>query len=205
MIRDTTTRRRIADALLREHYRRTHRGIADSPEATCAALADAVLAELDDSETWTDAVLAEVAAERVRQIALHGQQHYPNGTTDRWLPGAQQARDILHHAAARGTVTWATLIHAIATKAMAESHPAALRAILLRLSAEAVAWIEDIDQRDNAAPRPTAEQPTELDALLSAVAEQLPAHDPQKCANTLAEMNRRANARPSTAQQEGSR
>lgn len=112
-------------------------------------------------------ILAEIAHERVRQTAKHGdQKHLPDGTgPDGWLSmdghyiryhGIRRA-ELAEWAKARtdaaaqrggdGTVTFEHILTEEWAEAMAESDPSALRAELIQVAAVAVQWIEAIDAR----------------------------------------------------------
>ncbi|MER7930520.1 hypothetical protein ABTY96_46680 [Streptomyces sp. NPDC096057] len=123
-------------------------------------------------------VLDEVVAERGRQDKQWGPQNHPDGTgsaSQQVAAGAARVRCQL--AAEQGEVTWAHIALEEDCEAYAESDPARLRAELIQSIAVRVAWVEAIDRRTGGLP-----------ALLQAVAEQLPADDPQRAADTLAAM-----------------
>jgi hypothetical protein len=106
------------------------------------------------------AVLAEVAAERLRQDATWGEQNHRDGTgPDRvWAftgPAsyvADCARQQTQQLAADGHVTWTDIALEEFAEALAESDPERLRAELVQVAAVAVAWVEAIDRRTTAAP-----------------------------------------------------
>jgi hypothetical protein len=114
-----------------------------------------------------DDVLAEVAEERVRQTAKHGDQsHLPNGTGPalilRDLPQYQSASRADHlaiWAKARckaasqneggdGSITFEHILTEEWGEAIAESDPVKLRAELIQLAAVAVQWVQAIDRRE---------------------------------------------------------
>lgn len=105
----------------------------------------------------TTAVLAELAAERARQTAKHGDQsRLPSGTGRDadlwWLSGsfgrlACTARDTTQAHAESGTVSFADILLEEVFEALAEAEPARLRAELVQVAAVAVQWVEAIDRR----------------------------------------------------------
>jgi hypothetical protein len=139
-----------------------------------------------------DDVLAEVAEERVRQTAKHGDQsHLPNGTGPalilRDLPQYQSASRADHlaiWAKARckaasqneggdGSITFEHILTEEWGEAIAESDPVKLRAELIQLAAVAVQWVQAIDRREWAravAPLVPAVETPELDGPCCEVA-----------------------------------
>jgi hypothetical protein len=103
--------------------------------------------------TPTAGVLAEVAAERVRQDARFGVVNHPDGTGS---PGAIRLADALRYACdaafADGRGTWRHVLAEEVAEAYAETDPARLRAELLQIAAVCVNWAEALDRR-SAAPR----------------------------------------------------
>jgi hypothetical protein len=114
-------------------------------------------------------ILAELAAERARQTAKHGDQsHLANGTSPhtmfRDMPVVQRgarADHIADWAKARckaasqneggdGSITFEHILTEEWAEAIAESDPRALRAELVQVAAVAVQWIEAIDARGGA-------------------------------------------------------
>lgn len=113
----------------------------------------------------TAAVLDEVATERQRQEAKHGNQfHLPNGTGSdlilRDLPECSTARadQIANWAKTRcqqasqneggdGSITYEHILTEEWAEAIAERDPARLRQELVQVAAVAVQWIEAIDRR----------------------------------------------------------
>lgn len=123
-------------------------------------------------------VLDEVAAERARQDATFGEQNHPDGTGQ--YPetiDANVAKMVCEQAAEGGYLDWLHILREEVAEAFAETAPARLRAELVQVAAVAVAWVQAIDRRTGALP-----------ALLQAVAEQLPADDPDRAAEGLARM-----------------
>ena len=106
-------------------------------------------------------VLEEVSHERARQDAKWGEQNHPNGTgDDRLLPRlahtfdgratmgtlAYSARNWCQSLAEDDACTYAAILLEEVGEALAERHPAALRAELIQVAAVAVAWVEKIDR-----------------------------------------------------------
>lgn len=107
----------------------------------------------------TDAVLADVAAERLRQDQKWGQQNHPNGTgpsqriicseiaggpTNAELAVAARDRTDRMHRKGRGT--YEQILTEEVCEAYAEVDPARLRRELIQVAAVAVAWVEKIDR-----------------------------------------------------------
>ncbi|MFD9630115.1 NUDIX hydrolase [Streptomyces violascens] len=93
--------------------------------------------------------MAEVDAERQRQLAKFGDQRHPDGTG---LPiyrhSANRYRDHADRAAASGVLAWRDVLLEEVHEALAESDPAALRAELVQCAAVIHAWIHDLDGRE---------------------------------------------------------
>lgn len=146
--------------------------------------------------TQPSGVLDEIAAEHARQAQQRGNRPSPRGTgPDGTLMGhpfaayrdaMRSVTDDLHQ---HGGAAWLPILLRGAFEAASETDPGKLRAELVKVAATAVAWIEALDRR-NAAQ--LVDIPPGLAQLLAAVTEQLPQDDPEKCARTLADMNRRA-------------
>jgi hypothetical protein len=99
--------------------------------------------------------MAEVDAERQRQLAKWGDQQHPNGTgiTEAQQELADHARTACQQAFAEGRGSWAHVLMEEVREAFAEKDPAALRAELVQCAAVIQAWIHDLD-RPAAAPTP---------------------------------------------------
>jgi hypothetical protein len=111
----------------------------------------------------TEESLAAVAAERVRQHALWGQQSLPDGTgvsdaaANPWSAitslGPLEVRDRLHVEKAplkdrrSGHSTWAGVLLEEVAEAMAEDDQARLARHLAEVAAVAVQWMEDVKLR----------------------------------------------------------
>lgn len=99
------------------------------------------------AQTPTSRVLAEVAAERVRQEAKFPEQHLPDGTNELHGETAEYWKIRTDNAAADGTLTWKHVLSEEFHEALAETNPARLRAELIQVAAVAARWVEDIDRR----------------------------------------------------------
>ena len=128
------------------------------------------MSDPDQSDTPTQRVLHEVAAERVRQNAKWGEQNHPSvdptlmGRHDGCdaqrmaeeyeIPTATRAKFLCQNAAQIGECTWAHIaVEELceAVEAGVESD-AACRAELVQTAAVLVAWIERIDRAAVPAP-----------------------------------------------------
>lgn len=96
-------------------------------------------------------VLAEVAAERIRQDKKWGEQNHPDGTGPHagheWAVLSKVARDECQEAARRGKCTWLLILREEVYEAFAEDDPAKLREELVQVAAVATQWVEAIDRR----------------------------------------------------------
>ncbi|MFM9542289.1 hypothetical protein [Streptomyces turgidiscabies] len=101
-------------------------------------------------------VLAEVAAERVRQDDEHGMRDLPDGTGQ--YPetlDADTTRMALDAATEADYLDWLHILRASTAAVFAETSPARLRAALIDAATDAVAWAEALDRRMGApAPVP---------------------------------------------------
>ncbi|KOV07547.1 hypothetical protein ADK92_05535 [Streptomyces sp. XY533] len=98
--------------------------------------------------------VADVDAERSRQLAKWGDQRHPDGTAlteDR--DRADRARHVCESMARMGQLTWRDVLHEEVQEAFAESDPARLRAELVQVAAVCAAWISDLDRREPEADR----------------------------------------------------
>jgi hypothetical protein len=99
--------------------------------------------------------VADVDAERQRQLAKWGEQHHPDGTGlnyQRHL--ADEERAACDAAFRNGRGTWRHVLAEEVAEAFAEKDPAALRTELLQVAAVCAAWIADLDSRPAAASAP---------------------------------------------------
>jgi hypothetical protein len=95
------------------------------------------------------AVLADVGAERRRQLDKWGVQHRPDGTGGNLTARAATAKSACRFAEKHtaGGASWHLVLAEEVAEAFAETDPAQLRAELVQVAAVAAAWIEDIDHR----------------------------------------------------------
>lgn len=90
-------------------------------------------------------VLQDVRDERARQDLKFGIQRHPNGTSAKFKPLADSARNATRQADLNGTNTWYHIAREEFWEAMSETDRAALRTELVQLVAVGVAWIESLD------------------------------------------------------------
>ena len=98
-------------------------------------------------------VLADVHAERVRQLDRWGVQHRHDDTGGNTLRAeAEQAKRTCQAMEKHvdGGAGWRVVLAEEVAEAFAERDPAALRTELVQTAAVAVAWVEDIDSRHGA-------------------------------------------------------
>jgi hypothetical protein len=92
--------------------------------------------------------MAELDAERQRQLKQWGDQTHPDGTG---ITGdkerADSARHLCQSMAERGEVTWRDILWEEIAEAIAESDPEKLREELVQSGAVIAAWILDLDRR----------------------------------------------------------
>lgn len=97
----------------------------------------------------TDAVLAEIRAERGRQDDKWGEQNWPDGTGGPiWEAEAMAAKAATDANAQNGSTTYGDILIEEVYEAMAESDAARLREELIQVAAVAAAWVESIDRRN---------------------------------------------------------
>lgn len=96
------------------------------------------------------AVLANIKAERHRQIDKWGLQSLPDGTGGlEFRVLADMARAAEKQAAKAGATNWAKVLMEEFYEALAEEDPKLLREELIQVAAVVVAWVEDIDAHPN--------------------------------------------------------
>ncbi len=94
-------------------------------------------------------ILAEIAAERVRQDEKWGElRDYPDGTNPTWASFAGMARDECDAATEVDELTWLDIVKEEIFESFAETLWPKLRAELVQAAAAIVAWIEAGDRRD---------------------------------------------------------
>jgi hypothetical protein len=91
----------------------------------------------------TNYILHEVEKERLLQDAKWGEQHHPNGTSERFEIHAIMAKQDNESSA---PTTWWGILKEEMFEAAAETDEVKLREELIQVAAVAVAWIEDIDK-----------------------------------------------------------
>ena len=114
----------------------------------------------DDQHRVIGAILAEVGAERHRQLTKWGVQHRANDTGGaRFRNAADQARAECQAAESSGVAGgagWSLVLAEEVAEAFAETDRAALRTELVQVAAVCAAWIEDLDSRSDIGPEPAA-------------------------------------------------
>ena len=98
--------------------------------------------------TAFEAIVEDIRAERARQDARFGKQMHPNGTSVKYKPLADSARNATRKAELEGQQTWFNITREEFWESMAETDPAALRAELIQLISVGVAWVECIDEQN---------------------------------------------------------
>lgn len=98
-----------------------------------------------------DRIVGDIAQERARQEVLWGKQNHPNGTSIKFKPLADAARNNCRAAAAGGANTWMHIMREEVWEALSETDRVKLREELVQVASVAVAWIEDLDEQAAAA------------------------------------------------------
>ena len=96
----------------------------------------------------TSKVLNDVRTERVSQDAKWGIQHHPDGTSEDNKMYADLAKQRCEAMVRQDALSWRDILDEEVAEAYAETDPVKLRAELVQVSAVVVAWIEDIDSRE---------------------------------------------------------
>lgn len=91
-------------------------------------------------------IVEDIRTERARQVALWGKQEHPNGTSIKFKPLADAARNNCRAAAAGGANTWMHVMREKAWEALSTTDRVQLRAELVQVIAVGVAWIEHLDE-----------------------------------------------------------
>lgn len=94
-----------------------------------------------------DKVMADVRAERLRQEARWGKQRHPNGTSIKFKPLADAARNATRAADANGQTTWGHIAREEFWEVMSETDRVKLREELIQLGAVVIAWVECLDEQ----------------------------------------------------------
>jgi len=97
-----------------------------------------------------DKIVADVKAERQRQDERWGKQLHPNGTSIKFKPLADAARNACRAADGNGQNTWGHIAREEFWEVMSETEWPALRAELVQLGAVVFAWIESGDEQNTA-------------------------------------------------------
>ena len=161
--------RQAADLLVAEVRRLTRLGQCDLDLLMRAEAAEAEVATLRArlAEVEAHPVVLELAEERTRQTAKHGDQsHLPDGTgaalwlsmdddyirrhgirRDNLAAWAKSRTDEASQVHGDGSITFEHILTEEWAEAIAESDPVALRAELVQVAAVAVQWVEAIDLR----------------------------------------------------------
>ena len=92
-----------------------------------------------------DQIVKDVADERARQTEKWGDQRHPNGTSIKFKPLADAARNNCRAADASGVNTWMHIFREEVWEALSETDRVKLREELVQVAAVAFAWIEDLD------------------------------------------------------------
>lgn len=111
-------------------------------------------------EAWTEEVLADVLAERRRQVARYGHNEAledGTGPDVAWLaPVSHLGASLVEaefrsfyedHEESHGEPTWSLLVREELAEAFAESDPERLEAELLQVAALCVSWVETLRRR----------------------------------------------------------
>jgi len=92
-------------------------------------------------------VFEDVRAERARQDQRWGKQMHPNGTSPKFKPLADSARNACRKADGQGANTWMHIMREEVWEALSETDRDRLRAELVQVIAVGVAWIECLDEQ----------------------------------------------------------
>lgn len=92
-------------------------------------------------------IMADVKAERDRQDARWGKQLHPNGTSTKFKPLADAARNACRAADTNGMNTWAHIVREEFWEVLSETDRDKLRGELIQLIAVNVAWVECLDEQ----------------------------------------------------------
>lgn len=92
-------------------------------------------------------IVADVSAERERQVLKWGKQDHPNGTSARFRPLADAARNNCQAAISSGNNTWMHVMRMTVWDALSETDRVNLRRQLIQAIAVGVAWVTDLDEK----------------------------------------------------------
>ena len=109
-----------------------------------------MLAPFDDRRVKNNQlnILWDIIAERNRQDAKWGEQHWPDGTAADFKRTADRYRTICNNNFKDGTLAWADIAKEEFYEALAEVEWSKIRTEIIQTIAVLVAWIEDGDARD---------------------------------------------------------
>lgn len=93
-------------------------------------------------------IMEDIREERARQDLKFGKQLHPNGTSPKYKPLADSARNATRKSDGDGTQTWFNITREEFWETMAETDPKKLRAELIQLISVGVAWVECIDEQN---------------------------------------------------------
>ncbi|AZS06711.1 hypothetical protein HOU95_gp096 [Streptomyces phage Hiyaa] len=91
-------------------------------------------------------IFEDIRNERAAQDLKWGKQMHPNGTSIRFKPMADAARNATRKADANNQQTWTNILREEFWEALSETDRAALRAELIQVGAVVVAWVECLDE-----------------------------------------------------------
>ncbi len=97
--------------------------------------------------TLMEQIFDDVRLERKAQDAKFGKQMHANGTSTKFRPMADSARNATQRAADAGQLTWAHIMREEFWEALAETERAELRKELIQVIAVGVAWVECLDEQ----------------------------------------------------------
>lgn len=93
-----------------------------------------------------DKIFEDVRTERARQDEKWGKQRHPHGTSIKFKPLADSARNSCRAADANNTVTWMHIFREEVWEALSETDRQKLRVELVQAIAVGVAWVEHLDE-----------------------------------------------------------
>jgi hypothetical protein len=94
-------------------------------------------------------IFKDIDDERGRQDLKWGKQLHPNGTSIKFKPLADSARNVCRAADANGTQTWFNIAREEFFEVATETEWPKLRAELVQLGGVIVAWIEAGDEQNS--------------------------------------------------------
>lgn len=94
-----------------------------------------------------DQIFTDIINERAAQDLKFGKQLHPNGTSAKFKPLADAARNATRAADAHNQQSWANILREEFWEALSETDRLALRAELIQVGAVVVAWVECLDEQ----------------------------------------------------------